>query len=315
MTATSAPSTSNDTDAPETVTARRPVIDKPSPRPASRLTCASLPDPEAAIPARSCSASLALRTPVDSSGSAGTSAIYKACRGRGRTAVRVIKPVPAIATAVADARIRAARITTPMTMSLRRWAGWPGSTVAPTNSMAGFRTASGRPSSRSAPEPAHASTWVRVAKWYPHVVPAQQRRYPRRRTPHKIMRISSYVRSGAKGDRTPDLLLAKQALSQLSYGPRIPDCSPARTSSRPLRNGQHGDGCAPGALAVGSAPAASLPSRGKCRVARRRSPTMRRALVMRGIRRRGEHRPEVRARVAGRSFSCVRPEAGPRRPR
>ena len=31
---------------------------------------------------------------------------------------------------------------------------------------------------------------------------------------------------GAEGDRTPDLLLAKQALSQLSYGPNPPHNSP-----------------------------------------------------------------------------------------
>jgi hypothetical protein len=36
------------------------------------------------------------------------------------------------------------------------------------------------------------------------------------------MPISRYFVNGANRDRTGDLLLAKQALSQLSYGPRAP---------------------------------------------------------------------------------------------
>ena len=34
-------------------------------------------------------------------------------------------------------------------------------------------------------------------------------------------RQSTIFRSGAKGNRTPDPLLAKQVLSQLSYNPRM----------------------------------------------------------------------------------------------
>ncbi len=37
----------------------------------------------------------------------------------------------------------------------------------------------------------------------------------------KLLRVFAESNGGAKRDRTADLLLAKQALSQLSYGPKI----------------------------------------------------------------------------------------------
>ena len=116
-------------------------------------------------------------------------------------------------------------------------------------------------------------------------------------------RINGASSDGARRDRTVDLLLAKQALSQLSYGPAT--AIVARNGAHPAGSASThgGDGCAPGALAVGSAPAASLPSRGKCRVARRRSPTVRRALVMRRMRRpRGTSTSRRAQAVAGRSL-------------
>ena len=61
---------------------------------------------------------------------------------------------------------------------------------------------------------------------------------------HKLfyvsLRSTRRANGGADRDRTDDLLLAKQALSQLSYGPFAPE---ARSSKQPL---------APGALARGA---------------------------------------------------------------
>jgi hypothetical protein len=36
---------------------------------------------------------------------------------------------------------------------------------------------------------------------------------------HKMPILSGFWRGGAEGGRTPDLLIANEALSQLSYGP------------------------------------------------------------------------------------------------
>src|SRR5262249_59873612 len=46
--------------------------------------------------------------------------------------------------------------------------------------------------------------------------------------------LGGAARSGAEGDRTPDLLDAIQALSQLSYGPRDAQCSAELVLLRPV---------------------------------------------------------------------------------
>jgi|TARA_B100001741_G_scaffold306237_1_gene299423 hypothetical protein len=38
---------------------------------------------------------------------------------------------------------------------------------------------------------------------------------------NKIMNFRFNINGGAEGTRTPDILLAKQALSQLSYSPKV----------------------------------------------------------------------------------------------
>jgi hypothetical protein len=52
--------------------------------------------------------------------------------------------------------------------------------------------------------------------------------------PPKILGFAGISSDGANRDRTGDLLLAKQALSQLSYGPRAPTIRP-HTASAAIR--------------------------------------------------------------------------------
>ena len=61
----------------------------------------------------------------------------------------------------------------------------------------------------------------------------------------KPVPVARGARGGAEGDRTPDLRLAKPALSQLSYGPTCRQLPAGRppTRARPLRRGpRRGDG-------------------------------------------------------------------------
>ena len=48
--------------------------------------------------------------------------------------------------------------------------------------------------------------------------------------------VVNKVNGGAKGDRTPDLLHAMQALSQLSYGPITIDNTNSKKTNKKIKN-------------------------------------------------------------------------------